>query len=72
MGPFENLNSDKSDTLQGELQRRHVGLLSVQGLALLTQGQGKAGLAVGTITSAVLLLLDIKRAFDVGEPPAAY
>lgn len=43
------------------------GLL--QGLYLLAAGQSKAGLAVGTATSAALLLLDIKRAYDVGEAP---
>ena len=41
------------------------GLL--QGLYLLAAGQTKAGLAVGATTSAALLLLDIKRAYDVGE-----
>ena len=40
----------------------------MQGLYLLAVGQTKAGLAVGTTTSAALLLLDIKRAYDVGEP----
>ena len=39
----------------------------MQGLYLLAVGQTKAGLAVGTTTSAALLLLDIKRAYDVGE-----
>ena len=39
----------------------------LQGLYLLATGQTKAGLAVGTTTSAALLLLDIKRAYDVGE-----
>lgn len=39
----------------------------LQGLYLLATGQTKAGLAVGTATSAALLLLDIKRAYDVGE-----
>ena len=34
----------------------------MQGLYLLAVGQTKAGLAVGTTTSAALLLLDIKRA----------
>lgn len=38
----------------------------MQALVLLTQGQQKAGLTVGTITSLTLLILDIKRAFDVG------
>ncbi len=39
----------------------------MQALALLTQGQQKAGLAVGTVASLILLVSDIKRAFDVGE-----
>lgn len=39
----------------------------MQALALLTQGQQKAGLAVGTVASLILLISDIKRAFDVGE-----
>jgi len=43
--------------------------LELQGLYLLAMGQTKAGLAVGTTTSAALLLLDIKRAYDVGEIP---
>ena len=47
-----------------QYERCH-GLL--QGLYLLAAGQTKAGLAVGTATSAALLLLDIKRAYDVGE-----
>ncbi len=34
---------------------------------MLAAGQTKAGLAMGTATSAALLLLDIKRAYDVGE-----
>ena len=38
----------------------------VQALGLLAQGQQKTGLAVGTVVSAALLLLDIKRAYDVG------
>ena len=43
--------------------------LGLQGLYLLAMGQTKAGLAVGTTTSAALLLLDIKRAYDVGRIP---
>lgn len=39
---------------------------SVQALALMTQGEQKAGLAVGTVASLILLILDIKRVFDVG------
>ena len=42
----------------------------MQGLYLLAVGQTKAGLAVGTTTSAALLLLDIKRAYDVGDHAA--
>ncbi|CAL5228429.1 g11563 [Coccomyxa viridis] len=41
----------------------------VAGLYLLAMGQTKAGLAVGTTTSAALLLLDIKRAYDVEDDP---
>ena len=41
-------------------------MVSMQALALLVQGQQKTGLAVGTVVSAALLLLDIKRAYDVG------
>jgi hypothetical protein len=41
-------------------------MLCAQALALLVQGQQKTGLAVGTVVSAALLLLDIKRAYDVG------
>ena len=51
-------------TYQGAVPQHHSGL---QGLYLLAVGQTKAGLAVGTTTSAALLLLDIKRAYDVGE-----
>ncbi|CAL8466054.1 g5590 [Coccomyxa elongata] len=38
-------------------------------LALLTQGQQKTGLAVGTVASLILLISDIKRAFDVEDDP---
>lgn len=51
-------------TCQDASLQEHSGL---QGLYLLAVGQTKAGLAVGTTTSAALLLLDIKRAYDVGE-----
>ena len=47
---------------------QHEDIANVlQGLYLLATGQTKAGLVVGTSTSAALLLLDIKRAYDVGE-----
>jgi hypothetical protein len=41
----------------------------VQALALVSAGGGetKTGLIVGTATSAVLLLLYIRRALEVGE-----
>ena len=54
---------------QQSAQGRHAPQLScpvMQALGLLAQGQQKTGLAVGTVVSAALLLLDIKRAYDVG------
>lgn len=65
----------KGACAQQSTQGQHAAQLScsaVQALGLLAQGQQKTGLAVGTVVSAALLLLDIKRAYDVGRRHSAH